>query len=94
LNCSFGADGLQPYLEELAKIAPFYVSVYPNAGFPNELGEYDQTPEIMALKIQKYFDNSLVNIIGGCCGTTPAHIKEFAGLAEKANKREVPDKNS
>ncbi len=92
LNCSFGADGLQPYLEELAKIAPFYVSVYPNAGFPNELGEYDQTPEIMALKIQKYFDNSLVNIIGGCCGTTPAHIKEFAGLAEKANKREVPDK--
>ncbi|MCK4638029.1 MAG: methionine synthase, partial [Bacteroidales bacterium] len=94
LNCSFGADGLQPYLEELAKIAPFYVSVYPNAGFPNELGEYDQTPEIMALKIQKYFDNKLVNIIGGCCGTTPAHIKEFVQLAEKANKREVPDKKN
>ncbi len=94
LNCSFGADGLQPYLEELSKIAPFYVSVYPNAGFPNELGEYDQTPEIMALKIQKYFDNKLVNIIGGCCGTTPAHIKEFAGVAEKANKREVPDKKN
>lgn len=94
LNCSFGAEGLQPYLEELSKIAPFYVSVYPNAGFPNELGEYDQTPEQMALKIQKYFDNQLVNIIGGCCGTTPAHINEFAKLAVKAKKREVPDKKN
>jgi 5-methyltetrahydrofolate--homocysteine methyltransferase len=94
LNCSFGADGLQPYLEELSKIAPFYVSAYPNAGFPNELGEYEQTPEQMALKIQKYFDNQLVNIIGGCCGTTPAHINEFAKLAVKAKKRETPDKKN
>ena len=91
LNCSFGADDLYPFLEELSKNAPVYVSAYPNAGLPDEFGEYDQTAELMALKIQKYFDNKLVNIIGGCCGTTPAHIKEFAILAANAKKREVPD---
>lgn len=92
LNCSFGADDLFPFLETLSKKTPAYVSAYPNAGLPNEFGQYDQTAKIMAEKIQKYFDNRLVNIIGGCCGTTPAHIKEFVRLAANAKNREVPEK--
>ncbi len=92
LNCSFGADDLFPFLKTLSKITPTFVSAYPNAGLPNEFGQYDQTANIMAERIQKYFDNKLVNIIGGCCGTTPAHIKEFVRLAANAENREVPGK--
>jgi len=94
LNCSFGADDLFPFLKTLSKNTPAYVSAYPNAGLPNEFGQYDQTAKIMAEKIQKYFDSKLVNIIGGCCGTTPAHIKEFVRLAANAEKREVPAKKN
>ena len=90
LNCSFGADGLLPFLKELSRKAPFYVSAYPNAGFPNELGEYEQTPGQMALKIKKYFDENLVDIIGGCCGTTPEHIKAYIPFLEKAKRRIMP----
>ncbi len=93
LNCSFGAEGLRPFIEEVSKKASIYVSAYPNAGFPNELGEYDETPEKMASQIKIYLDNQLVNIIGGCCGTNPQHIKLFAELAAKAKKRKVPEKN-
>ncbi|WP_321347470.1 methionine synthase [uncultured Draconibacterium sp.] len=85
LNCSLGATDLQPYIKELAGKAPFHISAHPNAGLPNQFGEYDETPEIMAGHIKQYLDNNYVNIIGGCCGTTPAHIKAFADMAAKAN---------
>lgn len=74
LNCSFGADMLLPYIKQLADNTPYYISVHPNAGLPNSLGEYDQTPEAMAEQISKYLSDGLVNIIGGCCGTTDKHI--------------------
>ncbi|NBC84206.1 MAG: methionine synthase [Bacteroidetes bacterium] len=90
LNCALGADDLKPYIERLSKNAPMYVSSHPNAGLPNELGGYDQNPEDMSKLVKPYLDESLVNIIGGCCGTTPGHIKAFAELAEKANVRSIP----
>ncbi|MCE5206207.1 MAG: methionine synthase [Porphyromonadaceae bacterium] len=82
LNCSMGAAELKPYVKELGRIAPFYVSTYPNAGLPNQLGEYDETPEKMAAQIKEFIDEGLVNIVGGCCGTTPAHIAEYARLVK------------
>jgi 5-methyltetrahydrofolate--homocysteine methyltransferase len=88
LNCSFGAKELMPYLQEISKLAPFYVSAYPNAGLPNQLGKYDQTPEIMAEQVRHFIDNQLVNIIGGCCGTTPEHIAKYAALVENAAIRQ------
>ena len=81
LNCSFGARQLKPFLEVLSRKAPYYISAYPNAGLPNALGQYDQTPDIMAAEVKEYLDQGLVNILGGCCGTTPAHIARFAQLA-------------
>jgi len=84
LNCSLGASELRPYVKELAGKAPFYISSHPNAGLPNQFGEYDETPEIMSGYIKDYLDNEFVNIIGGCCGTTPDHIREFVKLAEEA----------
>ena len=81
LNCSFGAHQLKPFLELLARKAPYYISAYPNAGLPNALGQYDQTPEIMTAEVKEYLDEGLINILGGCCGTTPAHIAHFAQLA-------------
>ena len=78
LNCSFQASKLLPHLRFLSEIVPCYISVYPNAGAPNKYGRYDETPEIMAANLHQYFKEELVNIIGGCCGTTPAHIAEIA----------------
>jgi len=83
LNCALGASALRPYLQTLRKKAPFYVSAHPNAGLPNEMGEYDETPEMMAAQIKEFLDEGLVNIIGGCCGTSPEHIKAIAELAAK-----------
>ncbi len=80
LNCSFGAKQLKPFLAELAAHAPYYISAYPNAGLPNSLGQYDQTPEEMAAEVVSYIDEGLVNILGGCCGTTDAYISKFAEL--------------
>ncbi len=77
LNCSFGAAQLLPFIEELAKTTPYYISVHPNAGLPNSLGAYDQTPEEMAQLMQEYVDRGLVNIIGGCCGTTEKFIERY-----------------
>jgi len=91
INCAFGAKDMQPYVEELAGKAPFYISAHPNAGLPNELGQYDETPEKMAVQVAEFLDNKYVNIIGGCCGTTPAHIHEIAKKAEKAQKHLVPE---
>lgn len=82
LNCALGASALRPYLQVLKNKAPFLVSAHPNAGLPNEMGEYDETPEIMAAQIKEFLDEGLVNIIGGCCGTTPDHIKAIAELAK------------
>ncbi len=84
LNCAFGAKDLHPYLDELGRKSPFLISAYPNAGLPNQFGQYDETPEKMASQIQEYLDNGMVNIIGGCCGTTPQHIKAIADLLDKA----------
>ena len=84
LNCSFGASDMKPHLKELARIAPSYISAYPNAGLPNQFGEYDETPAKMASQIQDFIDERLVNILGGCCGTTPAHIAKYAELINGA----------
>ncbi|MBK5203558.1 MAG: methionine synthase, partial [Prolixibacteraceae bacterium] len=91
LNCSMGASGMRPYLEELSAKSPFFVSAYPNAGMPNQFGEYDETPEEMASVVKEFLNNNLLNIIGGCCGTTPEHIRLFAEMASKA-KPHVPVK--
>jgi 5-methyltetrahydrofolate--homocysteine methyltransferase len=90
-NCALGAKELRPFVEEISHKAPFYTSVYPNAGLPNQFGGYDDTPEQMAVYIKDFLDNRFVNIVGGCCGTTPDHIREFAKLAAKANARPVPE---
>ena len=82
LNCSFGAKEMKPFIKRLAEIAPFYVSVYPNAGLPNELGGYDQTPAEMAAIVREFVDERLVNIVGGCCGTTDEYIALFPPMVE------------
>jgi len=87
LNCALGASQLRPYLQTLNEKAPFYVSAYPNAGLPNEFGQYDQGPEEMGQQIEEFLQEGLVNIIGGCCGTTPEHIKVIADLAGKYSPR-------
>lgn len=93
LNCSFGAKDLKPYLKELGEHVSCYVSAYPNAGLPNQFGEYDETPEMMSVQVKEYIDEKLVNIIGGCCGTTPAHIAEYQKLIQHADIRQ-PKKKS
>ncbi|GIV35668.1 MAG: hypothetical protein KatS3mg032_0047 [Cyclobacteriaceae bacterium] len=89
LNCALGAAQLRPYLQVLAREAPCYVSAYPNAGLPNAFGHYDQSPDEMAAQIEEYLKEQLVNIIGGCCGTTPGHIKKIAALAENYSPRKI-----
>lgn len=89
LNCALGARQLRPYLQILNEQSPFFVSAYPNAGLPNEFGQYDEGPEEMGTQINEFLKEGLVNILGGCCGTTPAHIKVIAELAKKYKPREV-----
>ena len=84
LNCSFGASAMKPYLKELAGMAPYFISAHPNAGLPNQFGQYDETPENMALQIKEFVDDGIVNIIGGCCGTTPMHIARYPALIKGA----------
>lgn len=93
LNCSFGASQMHPFLRDLAQRAPFYISAYPNAGLPNSLGQYDETPTSMAPQIQDIIDEGLVNIIGGCCGTTEQFISQYVPLA-KGKRPHVPQKPS
>jgi 5-methyltetrahydrofolate--homocysteine methyltransferase len=83
LNCSLGARQLYPYLDRISRISPFYVSAHPNAGLPNQLGGYDQTPGEMALEIKTFLDSKFVNIVGGCCGSTPEHIRAIVHEVEK-----------
>lgn len=89
LNCSFGAADMKPYLAELAAHAPYYISAYPNAGLPNSFGAYDETPEKMAQHVKPFVDEGLINVLGGCCGTTPQHIACFPELVKGA-KPHVP----
>ncbi len=89
-NCSLGAEQLNPFIEELSRKAPFYVSAYPNAGLPNQFGEYDESPLQMAHHIKPILQNKSVNIIGGCCGTTPEHIRELCNIAEQSVVRQIP----
>ena len=87
LNCALGAKELRPYLQILAKEAPFLVSAYPNAGLPNAFGAYDETPDIMGQQIREFLELGLVNILGGCCGTTPDHIRRIAEIAKEYKPR-------
>ena len=89
LNCALGADALVPHLEAIANNTSYGVSAHPNAGLPNAFGEYDESPSQMATQIQGYFDKNLINIIGGCCGTTPAHIKAIADMAATVDPRKI-----
>ena len=89
LNCALGAAQLRPYLQVLASKAPFAVSAHPNAGLPNEFGEYDESPEMMAAQIEEFLKENLVNVIGGCCGTTPEHIHAIAEIAAKYKPRRL-----
>ena len=82
LNCSFGAEQMRPYIKELASKAPYYISIYPNAGLPNSMGEYDETAEVMVPQMQTYVDEGLVNIIGGCCGTTDEFIASYTEIVK------------
>jgi 5-methyltetrahydrofolate--homocysteine methyltransferase len=92
LNCALGADALRPYVEELANKAETYVSAHPNAGLPNEFGEYDQTPEEMADIIEGFAKDGFLNIIGGCCGSRPDHIEAIAKAVSKYPPRKIPDR--
>ena len=88
-NCALGAKQLTPYLEILANHTDFGISAYPNAGLPNAFGQYDESPEYMAEQIKEYVDKGLINIIGGCCGTTPDHIKAIADLVQTYQPRKL-----
>ena len=91
LNCALGAQEMRPYVEELARKAGVFVSAHPNAGLPNEFGEYDQTPDEMAEILGEFAESGLVNLVGGCCGTTPEHIRAIAAAVEKCSPREIPE---
>lgn len=90
-NCALGASQLRPHLQVLAAKSQFNVSAHPNAGLPNEFGEYDETPEMMAEQIEDFLKEDLINIIGGCCGTTPPHIRAIADIAAKYQPRQISD---
>lgn len=91
INCAFGADKMAPYIKELSELSPFYTSAYPNAGLPNELGEYDHGPKHMGKIIESFLSQGHLNIIGGCCGTTDKHIFEIAKIAASNKPRKIPN---
>jgi 5-methyltetrahydrofolate--homocysteine methyltransferase len=91
LNCALGAKDMRPYIEEMAEKSGSFVSAYPNAGLPNEFGQYDESPEDMGVHIHDFIEHGFLNIVGGCCGTTPDHIKKIASLAEGVKPR-IPNK--
>jgi len=91
LNCAMGAELLRPYVQTLAKESPFFTSAYPNAGLPNEMGEYDQSPDEMAAQIESFVQDGFVNIVGGCCGSTPDHIRAIAQAVAKYPPRQTPE---
>ena len=89
LNCSFGAKQIKPYLHELAAVSNGYISVHPNAGMPNEIGEYDDTPKNMSHLISEFAKNGLVNIVGGCCGSTPEHVEAIVNIVKNIKPRKI-----
>ncbi|MDR9364932.1 MAG: methionine synthase [Balneolaceae bacterium] len=91
LNCALGSKQMRPYIQELSNHASCFTSLYPNAGLPDEMGEYDETPEFMRKQMQEYAENGFVNIVGGCCGTTPDHIEAMADEAKRHKPRKCPD---
>ena len=91
LNCALGAKDMRPYLQELSEKAPFFVSAYPNAGLPNQFGEYDETPETMSHQVCDFLESGFINIVGGCCGTTPDHIRHIAEHARHTSPRKKPN---
>lgn len=91
LNCALGPQQMRPFIEELSNIASCFVSLYPNAGLPNEFGGYDESPDSMTETLKEYAEQGFFNLLGGCCGTTPDHIKAFAEMAENFTPREIPD---
>jgi 5-methyltetrahydrofolate--homocysteine methyltransferase len=91
LNCAFGAEQLRPFVAQLAASADTLISAYPNAGLPNELGEYDEGPEVISEQLRDWAQSGLVNIVGGCCGTTPAHIRAIADAVAGLPPRQVPE---
>lgn len=90
LNCALGASALRPYLQVMSTNSPYFVSAYPNAGLPNEMGQYDESPAAMAKQVEEFCKEGLVNILGGCCGTTPDHIKAIADMAATFKPRPLP----
>lgn len=94
LNCALGAEELRPYVQAISKIADTHTVIYPNAGLPNEFGEYDQTPEAMAAIIKEFAESGFINIIGGCCGTKPEHIQAIAEAVRVCQPRAIPPSNS
>jgi 5-methyltetrahydrofolate--homocysteine methyltransferase len=92
LNCALGADQMRQHVEEIARISEVYVSCYPNAGLPNEFGEYDDSPEHMSAVIADWCERGWVNLVGGCCGTTPEHIRAIAERCKKIEPRKLPQK--
>jgi 5-methyltetrahydrofolate--homocysteine methyltransferase len=91
LNCALGARDMMPHISEISKVSWIYTTAYPNAGLPNEFGEYDESPKAMANVVEQFMKEGWVNMIGGCCGTTPEHIKEIALVAAKYAPRQVPE---
>ncbi|WP_290649487.1 methionine synthase [Aquisalimonas sp.] len=91
LNCALGAEQMRPFVEDISRVADTYVAVYPNAGLPNEFGEYDQSPEVMAKYVKDFAESGFVNIIGGCCGTTPEHIKALREATKDIPPRKIPE---
>ena len=94
LNCSFGADQLRPHVQLLSGIADTLLMAYPNAGLPNELGEYDEEPETTARLVKAWAENGRANILGGCCGSTPEHIAAIAQAVEGIVPRKVPERDT
>ena len=90
MNCALGAKEMRPHIQELSEIAASYTSAYPNAGLPNAFGEYDELPEETAHIIEEWAEDGYLNIVGGCCGTTPEHIKQIAEKVKKYKPRKVP----
>ncbi len=90
INCALGARDMRPYLAELARLAECYVSSYPNAGLPNAFGEYDERPDETAALLRDFASSGFVNILGGCCGTTPDHIKAIAAAVDGVAPRPLP----
>lgn len=91
-NCALGASQLHPYLQVISRQSEHFISAYPNAGLPNEFGEYDQSPEAMGAEVEAYLKDHVVNILGGCCGTTPEHINVMADIASKYKPRKIAEK--